>query len=117
MAKSIVKAGIPCLGYDAYPPSLEKFVAIGGKAASSLVEVATGTDVLVLMVVNAQQVEDVLFGEQGVGHREFLSHALPLFPIRRKGEAELVPSVVASSTSPRSWSRRRRFLHRPSLRR
>lgn len=74
MAKSIVKAGIPCLGYDAYPPSLEKFVAVGGQAAKSLEEVANDTDVLVLMVVNAQQVSDVLFGEKGVGHRQYTSN-------------------------------------------
>lgn len=109
MAKSIVKAGIPCLGYDAYPPSLEKFVAIGGKAATSLVEVATGTDVLVLMVVNAQQVEDVLFGEKGVGHRE--SDYLALIDLQ-----ELI-SMRPSSFSPRPRSRRRSLLYRPSLRR
>lgn len=74
MANSIVRSGLEVFGYDAYPPSLEKFVKAGGKATSSLAEAATGTDVFVLMVVSGDQASDILFGPNGVGHRERLPY-------------------------------------------
>jgi 3-hydroxyisobutyrate dehydrogenase-like beta-hydroxyacid dehydrogenase len=64
MATSLVKAGFHVCGYDVYEPSTQKFVAIGGKASSSKspAGVANGAEILVLMVQNAAQAEDVLFG-------------------------------------------------------
>lgn len=64
MANSLVKAGFNVSGYDVYEPSIQKFVAGGGKAiaATSPAEAAEGAEVLVLMVQNAAQAEDVLFG-------------------------------------------------------
>lgn len=64
MASSLLKAGFHVCGYDVYEPSIQKFVAIGGKAtaANTPVEAATDSEVLVLMVQNDIQAEDVLFG-------------------------------------------------------
>ncbi|OBT54587.1 hypothetical protein VE04_04041 [Pseudogymnoascus sp. 24MN13] len=64
MATSLVKAGFNVWGYDVYEPSIQKFVAGGGKAiaATSPAEAAREAEVLVLMVQNASQAEDVLFG-------------------------------------------------------
>lgn len=64
MATSLVKAGFDVWGYDVYEPSIQKFVAVGGKAraAVSPAEAAGGAEVLVLMVQTAAQAEDVLFG-------------------------------------------------------
>ncbi|OAF55860.1 hypothetical protein VC83_08036 [Pseudogymnoascus destructans] len=64
MAASLVKAGFNACGYDVYEPSIQKFVAGGGKAieATSPAEAAREAEVLVLMVQNAAQAEDVLFG-------------------------------------------------------
>ena len=64
MATSLVKGGFDVSGYDVYDPSIQKFVAIGGKAvsASSPAEASIGAEVLVLMVQNASQAEEVLFG-------------------------------------------------------
>lgn len=64
MATSLVKAGFNVSGYDVYEPSIKKFVAVGGtaRAAVSPAEAAEGAEVLVLMVQNAAQAEDVLFG-------------------------------------------------------
>lgn len=64
MATSLVKAGFNVWGYDVYEPSIQKFVAGGGKAiaATSPAEAAREAEVLVLMVQNAAQAEDVLFG-------------------------------------------------------
>jgi 3-hydroxyisobutyrate dehydrogenase-like beta-hydroxyacid dehydrogenase/uncharacterized protein YgbK (DUF1537 family) len=64
MATSLVRAGISVHGYDVYQPSMERFISVGDKAtaAASPYDAAEGASVLVLMVQNAAQVEDVLFG-------------------------------------------------------
>ncbi|KAL5322143.1 hypothetical protein ACEPPN_010113 [Leptodophora sp. 'Broadleaf-Isolate-01'] len=65
MATSLVKAGFPVCGYDVYVPSIEKFLSQAGdkaSAASSPAEAADAAEVLILMVQNAAQADDVLFG-------------------------------------------------------
>ncbi|KAJ4178539.1 hypothetical protein NW755_013153 [Fusarium falciforme] len=64
MASSLVRAGFKVRGYDVFSPAVDKFATNGEEAipAASPAEAAKGADVLVLMVQNAQQAEDVLFG-------------------------------------------------------
>lgn len=62
MAKNLVSAGCAVKGYDINPAALKAFAEAGGMVAGSIIEAAQGADVLLLMVVNAKQVEDVLFG-------------------------------------------------------
>ncbi|KAL6364239.1 hypothetical protein LRP88_02156 [Fusarium phalaenopsidis] len=64
MASSLVRAGFKVRGYDVFSPAVDKFAANGEEAipTASPAEAAKGADVLVLMVQNAQQAEDVLFG-------------------------------------------------------
>jgi 3-hydroxyisobutyrate dehydrogenase-like beta-hydroxyacid dehydrogenase/uncharacterized protein YgbK (DUF1537 family) len=64
MASSLVNAGFKVCGYDVYEPSIQKFLAVGAGATSvnSPAEAAQGTGILTLMVQNAAQVDDVLFG-------------------------------------------------------
>jgi 3-hydroxyisobutyrate dehydrogenase-like beta-hydroxyacid dehydrogenase len=64
MATSLVKAGFPVCGYDIYPPSVERFLKCGRKAsgAQTPADAAIDAQVLILMVQNASQADDVLFG-------------------------------------------------------
>ncbi|KAM0330221.1 hypothetical protein ACHAQA_004396 [Verticillium albo-atrum] len=64
MAGSLVRGGFAVHGYDVYEPATQKFVAGGGKAsaATSPADAARGAEVLVLMVQNAAQATDALFG-------------------------------------------------------
>jgi 3-hydroxyisobutyrate dehydrogenase-like beta-hydroxyacid dehydrogenase len=64
MATSLVRAGFNVCGFDVYEPSKKKFLAAGARAsgAKSPVEAAQGATIFILMVQNAVQVEDVLFG-------------------------------------------------------
>ena len=64
MATSLVKAGLHVCGYDVSPRPNAEFVGVGRKAtaAKSPAEAAMDAKVLILMVQNASQVEDVLFG-------------------------------------------------------
>ncbi|MFH1558211.1 MAG: NAD(P)-dependent oxidoreductase [Pseudomonadota bacterium] len=61
MAQHLVAAGHEVAGFDLNPASLSTFAAGGGRAASSPADAAQGADLLVLMVVNADQAEQVLF--------------------------------------------------------
>ncbi len=65
MAQSMVKRGMKVSGFDINPAAVAKLAEAGGSGASSLAEVAKGTDVLLVVVVNAVQTDTVLFGERG----------------------------------------------------
>ncbi|TYJ54777.1 hypothetical protein B9479_004534 [Cryptococcus floricola] len=66
MATSLASQAFSVKAYDVYPPSLGNVAAAGVTAASSPLEATQGVDILCLMVVNAAQVEDTLFGKEGV---------------------------------------------------
>ncbi|MEZ4861233.1 MAG: NAD(P)-binding domain-containing protein [Caldilineaceae bacterium] len=63
MANSLLRAGFTVRGYDINPATVEHFVAGGGQGAATVAEAATGADVLIIVVLNADQVTDVLFGQ------------------------------------------------------
>jgi 3-hydroxyisobutyrate dehydrogenase-like beta-hydroxyacid dehydrogenase len=96
MAQSLVRAGFCVQGYDVWAPSVDKFVASGPSdkavAASSPAEAAKGTAALILMVQNAAQAWDVLFGagkaaeELADGATVILSSTVPPSEARRVGE-------------------------------
>lgn len=65
MAQSLVRAGIPTHGFDIDAARVAKLVDFGGKPGA-LADMAGSLDVLVVVVVNAAQTEDVLFGANGV---------------------------------------------------
>lgn len=70
----LAKKGFTVKSYDVYPPSLALAVKAGSQAAESPKEAATDVQVLGLMVVNALQVEDVLFGSGGVAEGKLIPH-------------------------------------------
>ena len=61
MALNLLKAGYAVRGFDLNPAALDALAEAGGTVAASAAEAAHGADSLVLMVVNAAQVEAVLF--------------------------------------------------------
>ena len=63
MAKNLLKAGHKVIGVDPSAAAREAFLAAGGVAAASPAEAAASADAVVVAVVNAQQIETVLFGE------------------------------------------------------
>ncbi|SCV27128.1 uncharacterized protein FFB14_01401 [Fusarium fujikuroi] len=96
MAQSLVRAGFSVQGYDVWAPSVEKFAASGpsgmSNAASSPADAAKGTAALILMVQNAVQAWDVLFGagkaaeELSDGATVILSSTVPPSEARRIGD-------------------------------
>lgn len=68
MAANLVRAGFAVTGYDLRPEAGAKLAAAGGAAAASLAGAFAGQDAVVLMVVNAAQAEEILFGAGALAH-------------------------------------------------
>lgn len=62
MAQSLLRAGLNTIGCNRGPRPLEIFAGNGGRTTHDAAEAAKAADVFFLAVVNAAQVEDVLFG-------------------------------------------------------
>ena len=61
MAANLVKSGFRVRGFDVSEAGRDALAAAGGEPAASAAEAAAGADVLLLMVVNADQARAVLF--------------------------------------------------------
>ncbi|WP_227272180.1 L-threonate dehydrogenase [Roseobacter weihaiensis] len=65
MARSCLRAGFAVHGVDVMAENVARFVAEGGKG-DPVAEVAQSLDAVVVVVLNATQVESVLFGDQAI---------------------------------------------------
>lgn len=65
VASSILKAGHTTYGFDVVPAQIQKFREDGG-AAGDASAIADSLDAVVVVVLNADQTESVLFGENGI---------------------------------------------------
>ena len=65
VALSLVREGFEVHAFDLRPEAVQKVVDAGGHAGESLASMAKLVDVLITVVVNADQTEAVLFGENG----------------------------------------------------
>ncbi len=70
IATSLVKAGVATTGYDMSAAARDAFTQAGGSVAATPAEAAKGADALIVVVVNADQTEAVLF--EGAGAAEAL---------------------------------------------
>jgi 3-hydroxyisobutyrate dehydrogenase len=85
MAGNLLKAGFPVVGFDVRKEALDKVRETGGQAAGSPLEVARIARVSVLVVLNFGQVEEAVFGREGM--KEGL----------REGDVLIVSSTIAPS--------------------
>lgn len=69
IAASLLRAGSHVTAFDPGQERREAFAALGGTVAMSAVEAADGADVVVSVVVNADQTEALLFGPDGIATR------------------------------------------------
>lgn len=65
-ATAMLEAGLEVIGCDISAMAREAFMASGGRSVAAPAELADECDVVVLVVVNADQVESVLFGDDGL---------------------------------------------------
>ena len=66
MAKNLVKAGFPLTGFDLRDARLAEFETNGGTPAASCQEVGEASDTVFVMVLNGNQVNQVVFGDDGL---------------------------------------------------
>ncbi|HBF28676.1 L-threonate dehydrogenase [Rhizobium sp.] len=66
MANSLKRAVHEVIGVDLSAEAVSRFVAAGGRSATSPAEAAKEADIVVSVVVNGAQTESVLFGENGI---------------------------------------------------
>lgn len=66
MAINLVKAGHAVTGYNRSPGKVEKLVAEGGKAATSIADAVRDADAVITMVPDSPDVEAVVLGPDGV---------------------------------------------------
>ena len=84
-ARSCLRAGLTTYGADLNPQALAVLQQAGAKqTAPSARDFATELDAVLLLVVNAAQVKQILFGEQG------------LAPKLRPGTAVMVSSTISA---------------------
>ena len=87
IAQSCLRAGQTTYGFDVVPDQMERFCAEGGTKAH-LHDIAATLDTAIVVVLNAAQTEEVLFGDGG------------LVPLMRAGSV-----VIACATVPPDFAR------------
>ena len=92
-ALSALRNGVPTWGCDPRAEARTAFEQAGGRAVASAAELAPHCDVVLVLVVNAAQTEDVLFGAQGIA------------PLLKKG-AVVVTSATVDPALPPQWETR-----------
>lgn len=65
MAASLLRAGFAVSGYDVNPAACARFAAQGVRIGNTPADTATDADCVIAVVVNADQTEAVLFGDDG----------------------------------------------------
>ena len=65
VAQSLLDRQYEVCGFDISQAALKMFSQAGGIAASSASEAASGCSIIIVLVVNEEQVNEVLFGEKG----------------------------------------------------
>ena len=60
MTKNLVPAGFSVTGYDVSAPMMDRFRAMGGKAAKSVAEVGAAADILITSLPSAEALADVV---------------------------------------------------------
>jgi putative dehydrogenase len=66
MARNIIKAGFPLIGFDVREARMEELGKEGGDRAASCREVGESCDAVFVMVLNGDQIKEVIFGEEGL---------------------------------------------------
>jgi 3-hydroxyisobutyrate dehydrogenase len=69
MAACLVRQSVRVRGFDLRPDAVEALVRAGGQGCTSSAEAAEGAEAAVVIVLNADQVQDAVFGERGLAQR------------------------------------------------
>jgi putative dehydrogenase len=68
VAASLLRAGFSVSGYDVCPEAMRRFAESGGLPGASPDEIGRRSQVVIILVVNAEQTEEVIFGPGGLAN-------------------------------------------------
>jgi len=66
MSRHLLAKGFEVIGYDVVPAAARKVKALGARIAKSPAEVAVGSDLIIIVVGFDTEVDEVLFGPNGI---------------------------------------------------
>lgn len=92
-AVTALRNGVATIGLDTRPEARARFEAEGGRSAETLAELGAQCDAVLLLVVNAAQTDEVLFGAHG------------LLQTMRPGSV-VIASATVDPTLPPLWQQR-----------
>jgi L-threonate 2-dehydrogenase len=92
-ALSALRRGVPTWGFDLNPAACATVAEAGGRIAASVAELAAHCDAVVVLVVNAAQTEQVVFGDGGLA-----AHLKP--------GSVVITSATVDPTLPPQWEAR-----------
>lgn len=92
-ALTALRKGVSTIGFDTRTEACARFLAEGGRATGSLAELGAQCDAVVVLVVNAAQTEEVLFGVDGLAGS-------------MKPDAVVICSATVDPTLPPAWQKR-----------
>lgn len=92
-ALSAIKRGMPTWGFDLNPAACATVAEAGGRIAASVADLAAHCDAVVVLVVNAAQTEQVVFGEGGLA-------------ANLKPGSVVITSATVDPTLPPQWEAR-----------
>src|SRR4029077_2289496 len=64
MARRLLSAGFPVVGFDLSPHAAKEFAALGGKVESTVSTAILGADCIITVLPNGKIVQDALFNEK-----------------------------------------------------
>ena len=96
MAKRLVSQQYRVTGFDLNPQALAELEALGGHSAASSREAADKADFLVLMVVNAEQAEAILFGDDALAALKADASVILMAPCAPSRVQAMAARVVAT---------------------
>jgi len=66
LAKNLIKNGFKTSGFDLLQNRMDDFAALGGDVCANAAEVGHNADAVFVMVMSGEEVNEVIFGEQGL---------------------------------------------------
>lgn len=97
LAKNLMKNGFETAGWDIDPVRLSAFADAGGNACAHSAEVGQNADVVFIMVMNGEQVNEVVFGENGLTSTLQDGSAIILSATVKPSEAQALGKALSNT--------------------
>ncbi len=94
LAKNLMQNGFETAGWDIDPKRMDAFVKAGGNGCAHSAEVGQNADVVFIMVMNGDEVNDVVFGENGLASTMADGSAIVLSATIKPSEAQALGKAM-----------------------